>query len=131
MSISHGFKKIILMIGVITSLSLAFAPVGVGAIEVFEACDTQNTHSSNSPGVCGAQDDELQPLLKKIVNFLLYILGAVAVIVIIISGITFVVSGGDSSAVIVAKNRLLYAVIGLVVAIMAYAIVNFVLKSFK
>ena len=125
MSISHGFKKIILMIGVITSLSLAFAPVGVGAIEVFEACDT------NSSEVCGAQDDELQPLLKKIVNFLLYILGAVAVIVIIISGITFVVSGGDSSAVTVAKNRLLYAVIGLVVAIMAYAIVNFVLKSFK
>lgn len=62
-----------------------------------------------------------------ITNVLLFILGAIAVIMIIVGGIRYVVSGGESSAVKGAKNTILYAVIGLVVAILAYAIVNFVI----
>jgi len=69
-------------------------------------------------------------LLKKIVNLLLYVIGAVAVIMIVVGGIKYVVSNGDSSAVTSAKNTIFYAVIGIVVAILAYAIVNFVITSF-
>ncbi|MNY57155.1 hypothetical protein D3C86_1933160 [compost metagenome] len=50
---------------------------------------------------------------------------------IIVSGIRYATSNGDSSAVTSAKNTLMYSVIGLIVAILAYAIVNFVLKAFK
>ena len=69
-------------------------------------------------------------IFKTIVNALLYVLGAVAVIMIVLGGIKYTTSNGDASAVTSAKNTILYAVIGLLVAIFAYAIVNFVVKSF-
>jgi ABC-type Na+ efflux pump permease subunit len=49
----------------------------------------------------------------------------------IIGGIRYVVSGGDSAAVTSAKNTILYAVVGIVVAILAFALVNFVITSFS
>ncbi len=70
-------------------------------------------------------------MTKTVVNTMLFILGIVAVIMIVIGGIRYVVSNGDSAAVAGAKNTILYAVIGLVVAILAYAIVNFVVTTFK
>lgn len=69
-------------------------------------------------------------MIKIIVNVLLFILGAVAVIMIIIGGIRYTISQGDSGAITSAKNTILYAVIGLVVALLAYAIVNFVIAQF-
>lgn len=67
--------------------------------------------------------------IKTIVNALLFILGAVAVIVIIVAGITFATSGGNEQSVKRARDMILYAVVGLVVAICSYAIVNFVLVN--
>ena len=78
----------------------------------------------------GSNDVPLATRIKTIVNILLFILGAVAVIMIIIGGLKYVLSNGDSSAMTSAKNTILYAVIGLVVAILAYAIVNFILGAF-
>jgi hypothetical protein len=69
-------------------------------------------------------------VFKTITNVLLFIIGAVSVIMLIIGGIRYVVSGGDSSAVQNAKNTILYAIVGVVVAILAYAAVNFVIGSF-
>ncbi len=66
---------------------------------------------------------------KQITNTILYIVGIVAVIMLIIGGIKYVVSGGDSKKVTDAKNTVLYAIIGLVIAVFAYAIVNFVISS--
>ncbi len=65
-----------------------------------------------------------------ITNVLLFIIGAIAVIMIVIGGIRYVVSGGDSSQITAAKNTILYAIVGIIVAILAYAVVNFVLQSF-
>jgi len=74
---------------------------------------------------------DLKTFIKNIVNVLLFVLGAIAVIMIIIGGIRYTTSNGDSGQVTSAKNTIMYAVVGLVVAIMAYAIVNFVVSSFK
>lgn len=68
-------------------------------------------------------------VFKTIVNVMLFIIGAVAVIMLIIGGIRYVVSGGDQNAVTGAKNTILYAIIGIVVAVLAYAVVNFVLTN--
>lgn len=68
-------------------------------------------------------------IFTNIVNILLYIIGAIAVIMLIFGGIRYVISGGDSAAVTGAKNTILYAVVGIIVAILAYAIVNFVIGS--
>lgn len=72
----------------------------------------------------------LEESIGTIVNILLFLLGAIAVIMIVIGGIRYATSNGDQSAITSAKNTILYAVIGLIVAIMAYAIVNFVIQSF-
>jgi hypothetical protein len=69
-------------------------------------------------------------VFKIITNVLLFIIGAISVIMLIIGGIRYVVSGGDSAAVTSAKNTILYAIVGIVVAILAYALVNFVISSF-
>ncbi|HSW91902.1 MAG TPA: hypothetical protein VLG09_04610 [Candidatus Saccharimonadales bacterium] len=68
-------------------------------------------------------------VFKTITNVMLYVIGAVSVIMLIIGGIRYVVSGGDSGAVTSAKNTILYAVVGIVVAILAYALVNFVISN--
>lgn len=83
-----------------------------------------------SGGNQGNNSVRLQDRIRPIVNVVLFVLGAVAVIMIIVGGFRYVLSGGDSSAVTSAKNTILYAVVGLIVAILAYAIVNFVIDSF-
>lgn len=72
----------------------------------------------------------LEDQIKTITNVLLFIIGAIAVIMIIIGGIRYVTSNGDASQTKAAKDTILYAVIGVIVAILAYAIVNFVITSF-
>ncbi len=63
-------------------------------------------------------------------NVMLFLVGAISVIMVIIGGFRYVVSGGNSGNITAAKNTILYAVVGLVIAIMAYAIINFVIGSF-
>ena len=68
-------------------------------------------------------------VFKQVTNTILYIVGIIAVIMLIIGGIRYVISGGDSKKVTDAKNTVLYAIIGLVVAFLAFAIVNFVISA--
>ena len=69
-------------------------------------------------------------LVTKIINILLWAIGIVSVIMLIIGGFRYATSNGDSNQVTAAKNTIMYAVIGLVVAIFAYAIINFVINQF-
>lgn len=86
-----------------------------------KACDGNTT-------VCPSDKDTgLFGIAKPIINTLLVIAGIVAVIVIIVGGISYTISAGDPAKVKKAKDTVLYAVIGLVVAILAFSIVNFVL----
>lgn len=70
-------------------------------------------------------------IFRTITNVMLFIIGAVSVIMLIIGGLRYVVSGGDSTAIQNAKNTILYAIVGIVVAILAFAVVNFVIGSFS
>jgi len=70
--------------------------------------------------------DNLTTLIRNIINILLFIVGIVAVVMIIIGGIRYTTSAGDQSQVTAAKNTILYSVVGLVVAALAFAIVNFI-----
>ena len=81
--------------------------------------------SDQPPNLFGANGT-----FSTITNVLLYIVGAIAVIMIVIGGLRYVISGGDSKNITAAKNTILYAVIGIIVAILAYAAVNFVIGSF-
>ena len=68
-------------------------------------------------------------IITDITNVMLFLAGALAVVMIIYGGLRYVISGGNSTAVSAAKNTILYAIVGLVVAFLAFAVVNFVLEA--
>ena len=68
-------------------------------------------------------------VFTTISSLLLYIIGSLSVIMIIFGGLRYVTSGGNAATVTAAKNTVLYAIVGVVVALLAYAVVNFVLGS--
>lgn len=75
----------------------------------------------------GAQS--LQGLITKIINIFSVIVGVIAVIMIIIGGLKYITSGGDSGNVSSAKNTIIYALVGLVIVALAQFIVRFVLTN--
>lgn len=68
-------------------------------------------------------------VFKQITNTIVMVVGAIAVIMLIIGGVKYLLSGGDSKKVTDAKNTVLYAIIGLVIVFFSYAIVNFVISA--
>lgn len=70
-------------------------------------------------------------IFTTVTDILLFIIGAISVIMLIIGGIRYVLSGGDQGAVTSAKNTILYAIIGIVVAFLAYAAVIFVTNQLQ
>jgi hypothetical protein len=65
-------------------------------------------------------------VVTLIINVMLFIIGILCVVMIIFGGIRYTTSTGDKGRVDGAKNTIIYAVVGLVVAIIAYALVNWV-----
>lgn len=121
-------KYLILTLGVFASFGLASLPMAANATStVFDtACD-----GNEDTALCQQKkDSDVVASVRKVINTLLYILGAIAVLIIIVGGILYVVSGGDAANVKKAKDTIMYAVIGLVVALLAYAIVNYVVTLF-
>lgn len=68
-------------------------------------------------------------VLGRIIQILVLVIGALSLLFVIIGGFRYVVSQGDSSAVSKAKGTILYALIGLAVAVLAQGIVSFVLGN--
>lgn len=68
-------------------------------------------------------------IFTTVVNVMLFIIGAISVIMLIYGGIRYTTSGGNSAGVTAAKNTIMYAIIGLIVAFLAFAIVNWVLGA--
>lgn len=119
--------------------SLALFGTYVIAAFTVLACDLSRAYATGSisDGAAIARGTQ-QPIdlfgdagvFSKISSVLLFIVGAVAVIMIVIGGLRYVISGGDAAQVQSAKNTILYALVGIIIAILAYAAVNFVIASF-
>ena len=109
----------------------AFALAPVSSVAAEGALDVACEGNSDS-ALCDndTKNQSADSLVKTIVNTLLFIVGGLSVVMIIIGGILYVISQGDSGNVTKAKNTLLYSVIGLIVSFLAYAIVNWVLDLF-
>ena len=95
------------------------------------AADCKVTGGLKSADNCakGVQEENGGPIFTTAINIMLFVIGILSVIMLIYGGIRYVLSSGDAGAVQNAKNTIMYAIIGLVIAILAYAIVNFVITS--
>ena len=124
-------KKVAFLAGILTLPLFAFGAIALDsqpalAQEGISEGARGGVNASNTGNVPENIDGN-DGLVTKVVNILLWAIGLISVIMIIIGGIRYATSNGDSNAVTAAKNTIMYAVIGLVIAIFAYAIVNFVL----
>ncbi len=112
----------------------AALPLTAAASPASEVTDGLEAAGDSDAKNCGPEGSKrkctLGDSIKTITNVLLFVIGAVAVIMIILGGIRYTTSNGDSSQITAAKNTILYAVIGLVVALLAYAIIDFVIVQF-
>ena len=74
-------------------------------------------------------DAGFKPTIINIINGVIGVLGLVCVIVIIIGGINYMTSGGDAGKVKKGKDTILYGIIGLIICVLSFAIVNFVISK--
>lgn len=121
-------------IGILTAcsatLSSNYVYAGPFDASKSEACDGANLGSG---GTCDKQTSEkkINDLVATVINILSVIVGIIAVIMIIINGLRFVTSNGDSNSVSSAKNGIIYALVGLVLVAFAQMLVRFVIESTK
>ena len=78
---------------------------------------------------CGNSGDKLSGLVVGILNAIIGIASLVAVVFIIVGGVNYMTSAGDSAKVQKAKSTILYALIGLVVCVLSFAIVNWAIGA--
>jgi hypothetical protein len=136
-------KLMILSLGYILALAMP-ATVAVGAGTVYAAtpaeqqqinsnlCKGSNLDLSSSAASCNDQANAGQSftdIIKKVINILSVLIGAIAVVMIIIGGFRYVTSAGNAEGTKAARNTILYALVGLIVVALAQIIVHFVLNS--
>lgn len=83
----------------------------------------------NAIGTCSNGGERISNIIKTVINVLSAVGGMIAVILIIIGGVKYMTSGGDSNSASNARNTILYAVVGLIVVAFAQIIVQFVLQQ--
>jgi hypothetical protein len=69
--------------------------------------------------------------IQDVINILIFVVGSVSVLMIIIGALRYTLAQGDSNAVNSAKNTIIYAIIGIVLSMTAYGLVNFVIVQLK
>ena len=102
-----------------------FAPVTVGALEGTVQDGVNAARGTDVPSTLLGDGG----VLSTIINTMLFIIGFLSVVMLIFGGLRYIISGGNAAAVTAAKNTILYAIVCLIIAIFAYAIVNFVIGS--
>ncbi len=124
-------KKIvafIMMVGITVS-SFVYATQPAIAANDFtkDACDAADAEQK---AALGCDTNQTAPkVVEYLINAVISVLGIVAVAVIVIGGQRYIVSQGDASKITAARGMIIYGVVGLIVALLAFAIVNFVLTS--
>jgi hypothetical protein len=97
----------------------------VGQIQCGVNAAASEPDCSSSPG----SGSELNSLLKKIINIISLLVGALAVIMLIVGGFRYVTSAGNDSGVAAAKKTITYALVGIVIVAISQTVVHFVLNN--
>lgn len=131
-------KRLLVICAMLTTLlaPAALAVQPAGAVDIFHNCGSGS--AGGTPSVCpnaqAGQSSKTNPIidvLKVAIEVISFIVGAAAIITLVVSGIRFMVGGGDSSAVAGARTGVIYALVGIVVVALAQLIVVFVLDRIK
>lgn len=126
-------KVLILSSILVVAGMFALTPQLVAADAKSDICtgigQTASTDPVTNQTTCGSNDSQLMGIANTIVTILSIVVGVVAVIMIIFAGYKYIVAGGDSGKISSAKNTLIYAIVGLIIASLAQLIVHTVLTT--
>ena len=128
------FRKIICGISTIAVVAMA---VFLGSNAMAVSCPSGTLNAGQdlpTLAECNVEkttegSNDLMTVIGRILNVALGLIGFVAVVFIIFGGFQYITSSGDAAKVAKAKNTLLYSVVGLIVVLLAFAIVNFVING--
>jgi cytochrome bd-type quinol oxidase subunit 2 len=101
----------------IDSVAANEACQGAGLVFGIGGCENQTNGS------------QVNSTLTTFINIFSAIVGLVAVIMIIVSGLQFMTSSGNAQNIAKARSTLLYAIVGLVIVVLAQVIVHFVITQ--
>ncbi len=109
--------------------------VGLGLTGAMLSASTAMAANSDAQEGINAAKGNLQTTsltdsVANVTNIMITVIGIISVIMLIIGGFRYVLSGGDSKNTTAAKDTILYAIIGVVVALLSYSIMQFVIDQF-
>lgn len=130
-------------LGIASVATMAVFTLGAFSAPTY-AADADQNNCNNMGGLGGAVNEKCAfgngqsnkglfdngGIVTTVINTMLFIVGLLSVIMLIYAGIRYATAHGDKSQVESAKNTMIYAIIGLVISILAYAVVNWVIKLF-
>lgn len=122
--------------GYISKIVTALLTIGLGIALVATPLSALGEGGA-SAGIGAARGDNTpsnlvngdSSIIKRAINIMLFAVGVLSVVMLIFGGFRYVISGGKKESVTNAKNTILYAIVGLLVAVFAYAIINFILGA--
>lgn len=122
------------VVGVVLGALLATFIVSsqASAISINSGACSAISGSGGGSAICNHQDENVTSqngFVANLTRIILFLVGTAAVIMIVIGGIKYATANGDANKTKSAKDTIMYSVIGLIVALMAYAIVSFVVTS--
>jgi len=117
-------KKMIVIATVVMGLLVG----GVSGTVMAAGDPICNDPAFKNSGPC-VDNRDVEGFASNIINTVIYVLGFVAVGMIVYGGVQYTMSTGNPEKVKSAKNTILYAIVGLVIAVLAFAIVNFVITG--
>ena len=128
--------NVIMIQGYISKIVTALLTIGLGIALVATPVSALGEGGA-SAGIGAARGDNTpsnlvngdSSIIKRAINIMLFAVGVLSVVMLIFGGFRYVISGGKKESVTNAKNTIIYAIVGLLVAVFAYAIINFILGA--
>jgi cytochrome bd-type quinol oxidase subunit 2 len=131
-------KSLILNLLILTSILFGGLLMPLAQAQALDCGNPTTSADQIKCGACGASGQKTCPAtptntigntLRTVVNVITVFAGAIAVIMIIVGGLRYITSGGNSEGTKSARNTILYAVVGLIIVALAQIIVHFVLNN--
>ena len=123
-------KKVALLIG---TLMIPMLVVGVSVISsdgVFALSLSDGLGATGSAQGL-ARDTDGNSIVTKIINILLWLVVILSVIMLIFGGIKYATSAGSSEKITSAKNTIMYAIIGLIIAVFSWALISWITTTLE
>jgi len=118
------------LVGAVAALSPVTVALAGGGVAYADSKEDVCAGIKATGGSCNSSSDLTTKTIPTVIKTMLFFVGILAVIMIIFSGIRYITAHGDKAQIQGATQTLIYSIVGLVVAILAYAIVSFVTSIF-